>query len=173
MILGLIKLKYLTYRHCLGLSSILQIRLEPTSAHVVREWWEISPEIEIEWQENSALGASVLNMTKRTIKLDLIVLILSLGHHILVRYLGQFRLTFQVIIALVVAAAHASPFGGYALKTNRETSQSQCRCQLTPPCSIVRFENWWEDYGMQASESKNVVHVAWADGIQLASKKVE
>ena len=90
MILGLIKLKYLTYRRCLGLSSILQIRLEPTSAHVVREWWEISPEIEIEWQENSALGASVLNVTKRTIKLDLIVLILSLGHRILVRYLGQF-----------------------------------------------------------------------------------
>jgi len=29
-------------------------------------------------------------------------------------------------------------------KINQETSQQQCRCQLTPPCSIARFKMRWK-----------------------------
>ena len=47
---------------------------------------------------------------------------------------------------------------GVCPKTNSETSQQQCKCQSTPPCSIARLTI---QGGVGISSLISLVHVLW------------
>jgi len=42
------------------------------------------------------------------------------------------------------------PVHGYDSKTSQETSQEQCGCQLTPPCSLARIQRSCRHHWCQA-----------------------